>query len=120
MTTLSTIMKWAAIAALFFAALFSAIAANSVLLRFIVGGGATFVAFESLLARRYVQGAAFVTVAAVFNPIFPIVLPPMASIALDLATAGLFVSALTFWQIRETPRLSMPSITDRTPGSQSL
>ena len=120
MAPLTRIMKWAAIAALLLAIFVSATATNVILLRFVIGAGAILVTLEASLVRRYVQAAGFVIIAGVFNPIVPIMFSRLTAICLDLAVAGMFVATLTILRIPELPRLSMPSITDRAPGSQSL
>ena len=120
MSLLTTIMKWAAIAALCLAVFFGPTEANGLLLRLVVAVSAIFVALEALFAHRYVQAIAFVAIAAVFNPIIPITSSRLTGIGLDLGVAAIFVAALTFLRVQEIPVLSMPSITDRTPGSLSL
>ena len=72
------------------------------------------------MARVYGIAAVFTAIVVLFNPIFPVELVSWQFLwvySISLATASLFLGLLKF-QLR--PRLSIPSITDRTPGSQSL
>lgn len=70
-----------------------------------------------------VKGTAAVVLLGVmvlFNPLLPVTLVSWRFLWAYLASAttlGILLAMLRF-QLR--PRLSMPSITDRTPGSQSL
>gem|GEM_PF-1683402 len=124
MTILTTIMKWSAVAALFAAVLLTIslrTAGGAVLfVGFIICAGALLVTLQAVPSRRYFRAAVFVTIAAVFNPIIPFERVGYTWIGVELAAAATFLAALTFWRIQETPVLSMPSITDRNPGSESL
>jgi hypothetical protein len=53
-----------------------------------------------------------------FNPVFPIMLPPTTFVMLELVSLVLFAASLA--ALKRIPRQSIASITDRTPGSQSL
>ncbi len=87
--------------------------------RFLVALGALVVATQAYRARKYPWTAAFYAIAILFNPFIPVIaLDGKLSLSLVVATAALFgVSVLLF---KTQPRLSIPSITDRAPGSESL
>jgi len=53
-----------------------------------------------------------------FNPVFPIMLPRNTFVMLELVSLVLFAASLA--ALKRIPRQSIASITDRTPGSQSL
>jgi len=53
-----------------------------------------------------------------FNPIMPIAISPNLLLTLNVLTAGLFM--VSFQVLRPTPRMSLASITDRTPRAESL
>ena len=76
------------------------------------------VVVQSFQVGKTAAAIVFIVVATVFNPIIPLGFPAPLLLAIRGLCLALFViSALTF---RAQPRLSMASITDRTPGSESL
>jgi len=89
----------------------------AVLMQLVVCGAAMFVLARSFQNRRPALGAAFVLVAAVFNPfiLYGLAWPLFAT--LTAAVFGLFA---LFVMTEQRQRLSIASITDRTPGSESL
>ena len=118
---LTTIMKWAAIAALLLIAFFGATSPMpTLLLRLVAGAGAILVSLEAFIVRKYFLTLAFVAIAVVFNPVVPFAFTRTAALWLDLGAVTMFAASLTLFRIKTPPLLSMPSITDRTPGSQSL
>jgi hypothetical protein len=92
-------------------------AAFAVLMQLLVCGAAVFVLAQSFQRGRPALGKAFVLVAAVFNPFILHGLARPLYLALVGAAFALF--ALMVVEQRR-PRLSMVSITDRVPGSESL
>ena len=118
---LTKIMKWGSIAALLIlAALNSRSLADyrTVLAALVVCAGAIVVLVQSIGAGKYIWAAAFLAISVLFNPALPISLPRNTFVMLDLACLVLFAVSLA--ALKMTPRLSIASITDRTPGSQSL
>lgn len=111
-------MKWIAIAALLLALFWHPFAENRRLLQFAVLAGALAVAVQAVRAGKLVWIGLFVAVAWVFNPIRPFAVSPSAFLVLDALTLVLFMVSLRGLETR--PRLSIASITDRTPGSESL
>jgi hypothetical protein len=111
-------MKWVSIAALFSAILWRPSAGYELLLQFAVCVGAILVIGQSYRVDKFRWGIVFIVVALLFNPLAP---PAMSrSLFLWLATICLALFATSLFALKTQPRLSIASITDRTPGSQSL
>ena len=88
-------------------------------LGFIVATGAVLVAIQATRARRYRWVATFYAVAIAFNPIVPLgAFSGTFGFALIIAAFVLF--AFSTRTLTTQPLMSMPSITDRNPGSRSL
>ena len=118
---LTTIMKWGAIAALLIlAALNSRSLADyrTVLAALLVFAGAIVVLVQSTSRGKYLWATAFLAVGVLFNPVLPIMLPRNTFVMLELVSLVLFAVSLA--ALKTIPRLSIASITDRTPGRQSL
>jgi hypothetical protein len=77
------------------------------------------VALQAFHSARHPWTICFLSIALLFNPAIPVL--PLAGgpglVAIMLA-AGAFAVSLS--QLKSLPLLSIPSITDRTPGSESL
>jgi len=115
------VMKWGSIAALLIlVALNSRSLADyrTVLAALVVFAGAIVVLVQSTSRGKYLWATAFLAVGVLFNPVLPIMLPRNTFVMLELTSLVLF--ALSLAALKRTPRLSIASITDRTPGSQSL
>jgi len=115
---LTKIMKWIAIAALLLALFWRPFAQSRHLLQFAVLAGAVAVFVQAFRAGKYVWIGLFVAVACIFNPIRPISFSPSVFLFMDAATLVLFMVSLRGLETRQ--KLSIASITDRTPGSESL
>ncbi len=116
----ATIMKSVSIAALLLAATSWRSAPNyQLLLDFVVCMGAIVVVMQAVRARRYLWTAAFVAIAVLFNPVVPVPRPTgdLFFLMIFICLAA-FAISLAAWKTQ--PLLSIPSITGRTPGSQSL
>lgn len=88
-------------------------------LGFIVGIGAVLVALQATRARKYKWAVGFYAVAVVFNPFLPTgAFSGSLSLCILVITVALFASSL--YVLKTQPLLSMPSITGRNPGSESL
>jgi hypothetical protein len=114
------IMKWASIAALLLAAISWRSAPNyQLLLEFVVCMGAVVVVMQAVREKKYGWAAGFVAIALLFNPVVPVPRP-----AGDLFLLMIFVCfvpfAVSLAALKTQPTLSIPSITDRKPGSESL
>ena len=87
------------------------------LLHLAIWGAAIVVFVQAARAGKYIW-MAFLAVATMFNPIMPIAISPNLLLTLNVLTAGLFM--VSFQVLRPTPRMSLASITDRTPRAESL
>ena len=118
---LTKIMKWVSIAGLLLLLAMwwrSSSDYRTVLAAFAVSAGAIVVFVQAVGAGKYVWAAAFLTTGALFNPVLPIMLPRNVFLWLDLACLVMFLVSLAVW--KANPRLSIASITDPTPRSESL
>lgn len=117
---LPKIMKWASATALLMAVAFQGFSQGyGLLLSVVVFMGAAVVLQQAIRERLYLWAAAFAVIALVFNPATPIV-----QVADDwLQTTALIciaIFAVSLTKLTSRPILSIASITDRTPGSESL
>ena len=114
------VVKWLCVAALFVGfVLWQWIADYEFLLRAVVCSGAALVAVQAFRSARHRWTICFLTISFLFNPAIPVF--PLANtvglVAIVLAAAAFAVSLTT---LKPLPLLSIPSITDRNPGSESL
>ena len=112
------IMKLVCVGALVLAALWVASPGVAIVLDILVFVGAITVATEAVVQPRYLWAAGFVAISVLFNPIVPVVLSRNVFLALDLACILAFLLSLA--ALKRQPILSIPSITNRTRGSESL
>jgi hypothetical protein len=117
---LTNIMKWISISALLLAAAFWHSAANyQVLLDFVVCMGAVVVLMQAVRVREYRWAAGFVAIALLFNPVVPFWGAP-GVLPLLIVVVCVVPFAISLFKLKTQPILSMASITDRNPGSESL
>jgi len=120
---LTRIMKWITMAVLLMAAMLWGSAANSqfaqFLLGFVVCLGAGIVAMQAVHAKRFIWVVGFAGIAVCFNPLFPMV-PFASEWGRFLALISIAPFAVSLAALRTQPLLSITSITDRNPGSESL
>ena len=90
----------------------------ALLTQFLVCAAASMAAVESFQTRKPALAIGLMLVATAFNPVFPLRMPQL--LFLGTATVALGIFMLSIVTFRSRPRLSMASITDRTPGSESL
>jgi hypothetical protein len=88
------------------------------LLSFLVCVAALVVVGQAIQLKNYIWIAVFFVVCALLNPLFPVTMSPTVHLMANIVCAGLFASSLLL--LKTLPRMSVPSITDRTPGSESL
>jgi hypothetical protein len=116
-------MKWITMAALLTAAMLWGSAANSQLPRFLLGCvvclGAAVVIMQAVRAKKYVWAGGFAVLALLFNPLVP-VLPFGWEWGRLLVLVSIVPFAVSLAALKTQRLLSMASITDRNPGSQSL
>jgi Family of unknown function (DUF6804) len=115
-----TIMKWISSATLLLATVFWSIALDyQLLLTVVVFLGAIVVLQQAVSERRFIWAGGFAVVALVFNPAAPLFQASGDWFRMTaLVCTALFAISLTALKTR--PALSIASITDRTPGSESL
>ena len=117
---LALIMKWASISALFLAATSWRSATNyQLLLDFVVCIGAVVVVMQAVRAREYRWAAGFGAIALLFNPVVRFLGPP-GILPLLIVVACIAPFAISLFALKTRPLLSVASITDRNPGSESL
>ncbi len=85
---------------------------------FVVCTAAVVTAWQAIRVRKYAYILVFLAIVVVFNPLLPMVFPRTAFLMVYVACLATFLLSLRMALPR--PRLSMASITDRTPGSESL
>lgn len=88
------------------------------LLSFFVCVAALVVVGQAIQSRKLMWIAIFIAVCAVFNPVFPVAMSRNIYLVTDIVCAALFASSLAL--LKTMPQMSILSITDRTPGSESL
>jgi hypothetical protein len=115
---ITRIAKILAITVLLVGLLWSSSADYRSLLLALVWAGAIVVFAQAVRTGKHLWMAIFLGVACLFNPILPITLSPSMSLVLRATTLLLFMVSLRV--LKFTPKLSIASITDRTPGSESL
>jgi uncharacterized protein DUF6804 len=112
------IMKGFSIVALLLGLLLRSSANYRLALEFLVCVGAILVAWQAIRLGRYFWAAGFLAIAVVFNPAVPVALSRSTFFWIDLVCIATFVVSLAV--LKRRPILSIPSITNRTPGSESL
>lgn len=115
---LTKIIKWGAIAALLGGAFLRSATDYALLGQFVVVAAAVVVLTQAATMRRYVWMTMFLVVVAVFNPVFPVPFSNYIFAITSFLTVLLFFFSLEL--LKPKPRLSIASITDRMPGSESL
>jgi len=114
------VMTWLSIVALLLAVVFWNSAANYQLeLNLVVCAAATIVLFQAVQAKKYRWAVGFLAIALLFNPAIRVFrLAGGFGLSLVLLSVAPFVISLI--ALRPSPLMSIPSITDRNPGSESL
>ena len=115
---LTTIMKYVAIVTLV-AGIFWQLPPNlRTYLNFVVAAGAVFVLVQAINLRKYQWAAALVVIVSLFNPIWPIGFSFGIMVALQIMTAAVF--AVSLQMLKTSPRLTIASITEANPRTESL
>jgi hypothetical protein len=115
---LTKTIKWSAIAALIGGAFLRPSHGYGFLLQFVVAAAAVVVLTQAATMHRHVWMILFLVVAGLFNPIFPV---PFSNYIFAIAsTFAVFLFFFSLEFLQPKPRLSIASITDRAPGSESL
>ncbi len=114
------VMKWVSIAALLLTVVFWRSAGSyQSELNVVIALASGVILIQAFRATRYVWAAGFLAMGIFFNPVVPVF-----RLAGDFGLAAVVLAippfAMSLIALRPRPLLSIPSITDRTPGSQSL
>jgi hypothetical protein len=112
------IMKWLSITALLVGLLLRSSTTYQIALEFVVCVSALLVVTQMGRAGKYFWAAGFLAIAVLFNPIAPIALSRKSFLWLDWVCLAAFLLSLA--AVKRQATLSIPSITYRTPGSESL
>jgi hypothetical protein len=115
---LTRIMMWVSIPALLLAALRVPTGSYQVLFEVVICLSGLLAATQAVRAGKYLWATGFAAIAVLFNPVVPVALARRTSLWLDLVCLMTFLLSLAALKTR--PTLSIPSITGRTPGSESL
>jgi len=114
------VMKWLSIATLLAAVLFWESAKLYRLeLDLVVCAAAGVVVAQAFQTRKYYWATGFFAIALMFNPLIP-VFRPAGTTGLSIVVFSIVPFVMALVELRPHPLMSMPSITDRTPGSRSL
>ena len=115
---LTTTMKYVAIGSLV-ATMFWQMAPNlRSYLDFVVAAGAVFVLVQAVHLHKYWWVAVFFAVVCLFNPIRPVAFSFATLMILQIMTAAVF--AVSLQMLKTRPRLTIASITEANPKSESL
>jgi hypothetical protein len=115
---LTKTMKWVSVVALLLALAGRPSAGYQTVLEFVVCLSGLLVLAQAVRTGRYFWAVGFMAIAVLFNPVLPVVLSRKITLGLGWVSLATFLVSLAALQGR--PILSIPSITDRTPGSESL
>lgn len=115
---LTTIMKYVAVAALLTVIFWDLPSNPRSYFDFVITAAAMFVLVQAVHLRKYAWAAAFLLVGCVFNPIQPIAFSFGMLVALQIVAAAVFTVSLA--ALRTSPRMTIASITDSNPRTESL
>jgi hypothetical protein len=114
------VMKWTSIVALLLAVVFWKAAPDYQReLNLIVAMAAAFVFVQAYRAGKHLWAVGFAGIALLFNPVVPM-FRLGGDPGLGLVVFSIVPFAMSLIVLKSQPRLSIASITDRNPGSQSL
>lgn len=114
------VVKWICIAALLVLAILWRSSSNSwtFAAAWLVWAGAAVVSVQAARVHRSVWAGVFLAMCLLFNPFVPVSASPSSFLVLYSVCLAMFLISLS--ALNTSPRLSIASITDRTPGSESL
>jgi hypothetical protein len=115
---LTRIMKITAISALIAGLFATRLSGYATVLQFVVSAAAVVVLVQAAGMRRYLWMSLFIVAACLFNPVLPVHFSAQILSVVSTLTLLLFFFSLELLQPKA--RLSIASITDRMPGSESL
>jgi Family of unknown function (DUF6804) len=112
------IMKWFSIVSLTLAVFLRSSPNFQLFLQGAICVAALLVFIQALRTHKYGWATGFLVITVLFNPVAPVSLPGRFYFLLDLACLGAFLASVV--AVRPTPIPSIPSITGRRTGSESL
>ena len=115
---LTKIMKWVSISSLLLALVWRPSTPYQVVLEILICVSALMVVAQAWRAEKYLWVAGFAAIAVLFNPAIPVGISRTGFFVLDALCIVTFLVSLAV--LKTHRRLSIPSITNRTPGSESL
>ena len=115
---LTRIMMWVSIAVLLLAALRLPTGSYQVMFEVVVCMSGLLAATQAVRAGKYLWATGFSAIAVLFSPVVPLALAQRTFLWLDLVCLMTFLISLA--ALKTQPALSIPSTTNRTPGSESL
>jgi len=114
---LTRIMMWVSIAALLLVALRLPIGSHQLVFEVVVCMSGLLAATQAVRAGKYLWATGFIAIAVLFSPVVPLAAARRAFFWLDLVCLMTFLISLA--ALKTQPALSIPSTTNRTPGSES-
>src|SRR6059036_711683 len=115
---LTKIMMWLSIAVVLLALLELPVTSEPVLVEILVCASGLLVLCQAVRAGQYLLATGFLPIVVAFSPISPIAISGGAFLFLNWIGLAAFLVAVIALKTERT--LSMPSITNRTPGRESL
>jgi Family of unknown function (DUF6804) len=112
------LLKWLSIVALLVGLLWRSSQIYQWILESIVSVSALVLIWQAIQLSKYLWAVGFVAIAVVLNPILPLGLSRSWFFLVDLGC--LLAFAISLATLKSRPLLSIPSITNRRPGSESL
>jgi hypothetical protein len=111
-------MKWFSVLAILLGVLLGSSAGCRVALEMEVCLATMVVLVQAIGNGKYIWGAGFIALAALFNPAVPVPLTHRLFLGLEWFSVGAFLVSLA--ALRARPLLSILTMTGRTPGSEAL
>jgi hypothetical protein len=87
-------------------------------LNFVIAAAAVFVLVQAVNLRTYGWVAAFAAIVCLFNPVVPLGISFKAMMILQIMTAAVFAVSLQL--LKTVPRLTIASIIETNPETESL
>ena len=115
---LTTIMKYVAIATLLTGMFWRLPPNPRSYLDFVITAAAVFVLVQAVQFRKYAWAAAFLLLACVFNPVQPIGFSFSVLVGLQVMSVALFAVSLV--ALRPNPKMTIASIIQANPRTESL
>jgi hypothetical protein len=115
---LATIMKYIAIASLVVGVVWHLTPNLRSYLDFVVAAAAVFVSVQAINLRKYLWVAALAVTFFLFNPFWSIGFSARTMVTLQIVAAAVF--AISLQMLKTSPRMTIASITEANPRTESL